>query len=226
MNTRNRISIFLISCGLAALVSAQEGVRLEYLQSFANNSGELQSLDQYGWYYFRGERGSGAEQARVVHHNRGSAPSKNVAAESPYGDNILPGFLVVASNVSRHLLYTPIEVEPGNGTIGLAMDMNHSGNTQEDVWRFAIRTGRDWYVSADHIQGREDWRRYLMFLTPESRWIPLRFEPEIRLAVQEGEVLFAQIKDTVTAVGIYGEPESNRWKRFDNFQVTTGHRSR
>jgi hypothetical protein len=205
---------------------AQEGVRLEYLQSFTNNSGEMQSIDQYEWYYFRGASAQSAEQSRLVHFNRGSAPSANVGGATPHGDNLASGFLVIASNVGRHFFYTSVDVEPGNGAIGLVVDMNHSGNPQEDVWRFAIRMGRNWYVSADSIQGRDDWRRYVVFLTPDSRWLPLRFVPQGRLVVGEEVVTFDSIEDRLTGAGIYGEPESNSWKRFDNFQVTSGHRSR
>lgn len=221
-------SIFLLSMifTLQSPLLAQEGVRLEYLQSFANNSGEMQSIDQYDWYYFRGAGAQSAEQSRLVHFNRGSAPSANVQAATPYGDNTPAGFLVIASNVARHFLYTTVDVEPGNGSIGLVVDMNHSGNPKEDIWRFAIRVGRDWYVSADSIQGRDDWRRFVVFLTPDSRWLPLRFVPQGRLVVGDEVVTFDTIEDRLTGAGIYGEPESNSWKRFDNFQVTSGHRSR
>lgn len=223
-NNRSLIRILAFLIAYPVVILAQEGVRLEYLQSFPNDSGEMQSIDQYGWYYFRGASAQAALGSKLVHRNHGSVASANVRAETPHGDNMTRGFLVIASNVSSQFVYTAIRVEEGNGIVGLSVDMNHSGNTTEDKWRFAIRIGRDWYVSADIIRARNEWTRFVMFLRDDSEWKRLDFSPGNRLRIGSETVLFSEIRGALSGAGIFGEPESNSWKRFDNFQITSGHR--
>jgi len=210
----------------SASASAASGPVTELLQGFSNNSGEMQTVDPYGWYYFRGRRGGTADTARVILFTSGSAPARHVAAPAPFGDGVPEGYLVIASSLKAHLFYTFVDIPEDRGIVGLAVDMKHDGEPEKDVWRFVIRVGRDWFVSEDSIRGKPEWRRYFMGVTGDSKWLPLRFEPDNRLMVGMRAVTFAEIRGPLSAAGIYGEPESSVRKRFDNFTVTSGYKER
>ncbi|MFA5688894.1 MAG: alpha/beta hydrolase family protein [Kiritimatiellales bacterium] len=198
-----------------------------YAQNFANNSGESQYVDVYGWHAYSQTNAAditSKNSKRIIAYINGKTPVKNVAALSPFGDETTTTGVYVGNTWQVSLAYVPLPIDMSTQpNIILGCDLRMATNCS--IARFAFQAGDTWYVSEDtyNYTHATEYKTARIGLFGDAEFRELVFVPGTSLQLSpEPAVPFSSITGNISNVGFYLNPNTGTtavYMRLDNYTV-------